>query len=182
MNHNELNSRIYFWTFITVMKICTDCGAFSTLYSKAISLSQVTSLCHTIEWYYLRNKVFWCGLGWSWEYILWLSQFDNIVMAYPLTSGGYSLHEMIYNSGMCFMLYKENTRNSVCIRKNCTHMSQIPVTFHSYMLLSVQLKCHKLISQKTLYVLSQPANYYSVIGDTLLCVHALGNLEKLLIP
>ena len=73
MNHNKLESRIYFWTFITVMKICTDCGAFSTLYSKAISLSQVTSLCHTIEWYYLRNKVFWCGFGWSWEYILWLS-------------------------------------------------------------------------------------------------------------
>ena len=63
MNHNKLKSRIYVWTFITVMKICTDCGAFSTLYSKAISLSQVTSLCHTNEWYYLRNKVFWCGFG-----------------------------------------------------------------------------------------------------------------------
>ena len=73
MNHNKLESRIYFWTFITVMKICTDCGAFSTLNSKAISLSQVTSLCHTIEWYYLRDKVFWCGFGWSWEYIFWLS-------------------------------------------------------------------------------------------------------------
>ena len=70
MNHNKSKSRIYFWTFITVKKICTDCGAFSTLYCKAISLSQVTSLCHTIEWYYLRNKVFWCGFGWSWEYIL----------------------------------------------------------------------------------------------------------------
>ena len=69
MNH-KLKSRIYFWMFITVMKVCTDCGVFSTLYSKTISLSQVTSLCYTIEWYYLWNTVFRCGFGWSWEYIL----------------------------------------------------------------------------------------------------------------
>ena len=55
MNHNKLESRIYFWTFITVMKICTDCGAFSTLYSKA-NISVTSNILMPHNWMALFAK------------------------------------------------------------------------------------------------------------------------------
>ena len=63
MNHNKSRSRIYFRKFITVLIICTDCGAFSTLYSKAISLSQDTILM-THNWmvFFAKQSV----LVWVW--------------------------------------------------------------------------------------------------------------------
>ena len=62
MNHNKLNSRIYLWTFITVMKICTDCGAFSTLYSKAISVTSNILMPHNWMALFAKQSL----LVWVW--------------------------------------------------------------------------------------------------------------------
>ena len=118
MNHDKLKSRMYFWTFITGMKICTDCGTLLTLYSKAISLSQVTSLCHTIEWYYLRTKS--SGVGLDGPETTYLGdQFDNLVMAYPIFKDNFWMIFTWWNDIQLwhvFMLYKENIWSSVCIQ------------------------------------------------------------------
>ena len=44
LNHIKTRSTIYFQTFIKMIMNCTDWGVLSTLYSKAISLSQDTIL------------------------------------------------------------------------------------------------------------------------------------------
>ena len=44
LNHNKSRSKIYFGPFNKMMIICTDWDAFSTFYSKTISLPQDTTL------------------------------------------------------------------------------------------------------------------------------------------
>ena len=60
LDHNTSRSRIYYWTFTKMMIICTDWIAFSTFYSKAISLQQNTLLMTQNARLLLAKQISWC--------------------------------------------------------------------------------------------------------------------------